>query len=208
MCQLLETIRADRKGLRNLSFHNERVNHSRARLFQASDHWDLADLIRLPDLDPELTYRCRFIYAFGVNHVEFLPYLPRRIHRLFLVRADHLEYSLKYLDRSTLERLKKRMAPEPDTDILIVRNGLITDTSVANLALYDGNRWFTPASPLLKGTKRAYYLKQGLLKEKDLTPADLSHFSKVRLINALVDLEEAEDILIGNIIPGRDQGFQ
>ena len=53
-------------------------------------------------------------------------------------------------------------------DILIVKNGLLTDTSIANIALYDGNDWYTPLHPLLKGTKRAELLDKGVLKEKEI----------------------------------------
>ena len=89
------------------------------------------------------------------------------------------------------------------SEILILKNGLITDVSFANIAFYDGKGWYTPDSPLLKGTKRAYYIEKGLLIEKRISPADLPKYQKARLINAMLDLEDSHDILIGNINPPR-----
>ncbi len=77
-------------------------------------------------------------------------------------------------------------------DILLVKEGLITDTTIANIAFYDGNSWYTPQHPLLKGTKRAQLLDQGLLLEKDLKPEDLSSFIAIRLFNAMIDWGELE----------------
>ena len=38
-------------------------------------------------------------------------------------------------------------------EILITRNGLLTDTSIANIALFNGKEWHTPKHPLLKGVQ-------------------------------------------------------
>ena len=67
-----------------------------------------------------------------------------------------------------------------------MKNGLLTDTSIANIALYDGNDWCTPLHPLLKGTKRAELLDKGVLKEKEIKKEELSSFSAVRLFNAMI----------------------
>ena len=199
MCLLLETIKVRQNKLLNIEFHNERVNFSRRTLFNVTDTWDLKELIALPELDNEFVYRCRFLYAESVNVIEFLPYVRRKIVRLFMVFADDLDYSFKFSDRTKLEELKKKTAPDPDSDILIIKNGVITDTSFANIAFFDGNHWFTPASPLLKGTKRAYYIRNRILAEKEITPADLSNYQKARLINAMLDLKVGDDIRIEDI---------
>lgn len=58
-----------------------------------------------------------------------------------------------------------------------------------NIALYDGSSWFTPRTPLLKGTMRAYLLDKGLIEEADIRPSDLPSFRKVSLINAILLLD-------------------
>jgi 4-amino-4-deoxychorismate lyase len=184
MCQLLETIKIKRNQLQQLIYHNHRVNYSRSALFQFGDTWDLKEIIKLPVLNPEITYRCRFLYSTVVEQVEFIPYAPRIIQKLFLVCADELAYNFKFANRSALENLKEKHATENNSDILIVKNGLVTDVSYA---------------PLLKGTKRALYLERGILTEKKITPADLPKYQKARLINAMIDLETGNDITIDNI---------
>jgi 4-amino-4-deoxychorismate lyase len=200
MCQLLETIKVKQNKLQNISFHNNRVNYSRSVIFKSADQWDLSALIKMPELDQEIIYKCRFLYSRGMEKVEFLPYAPHIIQKLFLISVEELDYSFKFANRDAFDRLKKITVTERDSDILIVKNDLITDTSFANIAFYDGNHWYTPDSPLLKGTKRAFYLEKGMLSEKKITPADLPCYQKARLLNAMLDIEDGEDIRIENII--------
>lgn len=200
MCLLLETIKVRHNALQQLEFHNNRVNCSRRLLYRAIDRWDLSKIIIVPVLDYDKTFRCRFIYSENVELIEFLPYTPRKINRLYLVTEDNLEYSFKYTNRDALEQLKKDAAADNDADILIVKNGLITDTSFANIVFYDGSQWFTPSPPLLSGTKRAYYLHNKRISECRISPADLHKYQKARLINAMLDLDDSGDIYIKNIL--------
>jgi 4-amino-4-deoxychorismate lyase len=184
----------------NLPFHNQRVHATRMALFRAKDHWDLSRMIEIPDQDRQLIRRCRFSYTRAVTSVEFLPYTPRTIDRLYLVQANDLNYAYKYSDRNALERLKIKVDTIPGAEILIVKHGLVTDTSFSNIAFYDGHRWYTPSSPLLPGTKRAYYIQHNLITEWPIKTDDLSKYRYARLINAMLDLEESNNILINNIL--------
>jgi 4-amino-4-deoxychorismate lyase len=84
-------------------------------------------------------------------------------------------------------------------DILIVKNGFLTDTSYANVVLWDDNRWFTPDTPLLAGTKRQYLLDTKQIESRKLHPKDLQHFTHARLINAMLDLDSGPIIPIDQI---------
>jgi len=200
MCQLFETIRVISNRLVNLEYHNARVNDSRRTLFHSTDKWDLAELISLPELDTSVVYKCRFLYSQKVDYIEFLTYTPRIISNLYLVSVSELDYSFKYVNRDRIEKLRKSRTENPNEDILIVRDGCISDTSFSNIAFYDGAFWVTPDTPLLKGTKREHYLQNGTLTEKRITPDNLVQYQKARLINAMLDLESGGDIRIGNII--------
>lgn len=200
MYPLFETIKIQQNELLQTAFHNERVNRTRQQLFGSADKWDIADQIILPELDMLLTYRCRFLY--GQNHctTEFIPYQPRHIKKLYLVNDNLIDYSFKYTNRQKLEGLRTQLPGlNNEADVLIVKNGLINDTSYANIAFYDGSMWYTPETPLLKGTKRAYYLSTGAIAEKKIRPGDLKDFLWARLINAMIDLESTDDIPIHNI---------
>ncbi|RZD16057.1 MAG: hypothetical protein EVJ46_07655 [Candidatus Acididesulfobacter guangdongensis] len=86
-----------------------------------------------------------------------------------------------------------------DFDILIVKKGLITDTSYSNIILYDGKEWVTPESYLLNGVKRRYLLNECIIKEIKVRTADLKNFKKISLINAMLEPHDIE-IDIDNIV--------
>lgn len=184
----------------HLPYHNERVNRSRKTILHADDSWDLSKMIILPELDRNLVYRCRIIYSLEIESVEFLPYKPRVITKLSLVYNDQIDYSFKYADRSVLDNLRKTSAGTTDSDILIVQKGMISDTSFSNIAFYDGSKWYTPSTPLLKGTKRCFYLRNKMIAERRIAIDDLHKYQHARLINSMLDLEDGGDIYIENII--------
>ena len=66
-------------------------------------------------------------------------------------------------------------------DILIVKQGFITDTSYSNVLFYNGKEWLTPTHPLLKGTQRASLLDQEIIRVAEIRLEDLHHFKKVTL---------------------------
>lgn len=186
--------------LQHIVYHNNRVNNSRKLLFHSKQLWDLSEIIQLPDLDQNTIYRCRFLYARKVDGFEFVPYIPRVVKKLFLVDCGDLDYSFKYSDRSALEKLKKNLPDQNFSDILLVKNGFITDTSFSNIALFDGSNWYTPSFPLLEGTKREYYINNNAILKCDISPSDLPKYKKARLINAMLDLDDSDDIPMENII--------
>lgn len=114
----------------------------------------------------------------------------RQIHSLKVVCDDDIEYNYKSTDRSRLNALveKKGCCDE----IVIIKNGLVTDTSFTNIAIYDGTSWLTPKHPLLAGTKRACLLDRGAIKEADITINDLMRAKRLRLFNAMIDFGERE----------------
>jgi 4-amino-4-deoxychorismate lyase len=153
MCQLLETIKVKENRLHHIAWHNSRVNTSRRALFDSKDPLDLSEIIRIPELDPAVIYRCRYLYAEKPGSAEFIPYVKRVIRKLYLVDCGDLEYAFKYADRSAFDKMKNGIPDPEHSDILLVKNDRITDTSFSNIILWDGNAWYTPEFPLLRGTK-------------------------------------------------------
>ncbi len=195
---LLETIRCLDGDLENLSYHEARVYRARRELFGATDRWQLDELIQLPEnLTPGQVYRCRVTYgAERIESVEFIPYQIRPVRSLELVNADALDYAHKYADRSALNAFVERSTAD---DVLFVKNGLLTDTSYANVALFDGSFWYTPHQPLLAGTRRAALLAAGVLIPERLAVEDLEYFQKIRLLNAMLRWEEGPEVAVGDV---------
>jgi len=186
----LETLRCENGDIAHLSYHQYRLditlNH-----FGIPPLYDLKYLIVAPK---EGLYRCRFLYNAEGFSIEFHPYLPKSINTLKLIHADSIDYPFKYSDRTTLNTLYDQR--EECDDVLIVKNGYLSDTTLANIALYDGTRWLTPDKPLLEGTTRARLIHEGFLFPAPLPLDAVLHAKKVAVFNALMGFVEVEHGII------------
>jgi len=185
--KLLETIKCLDGSVFNLDYHQDRVNLSRSKL-------GFNNTLELK-LNPPKNglYRCRIIYENEIETLEYLPYHIKDIHSFKLLDSN-ISYKLKYENRDELNALvaKKEEADE----IIIIKDGLITDTSIANLCFYDGKEWITPKTPLLKGTTRQRYLDAGKIKMADIYAKDIREYAKIATMNAMVDFYIIENAII------------
>jgi len=197
MCQLLETIKLQDGVLNNIALHNLRMNDTRVKLFGVANNIALENEIIIPETLKMGVYKCRVIYTQYIESIEFTPYTIKPINSLKLVYDDEIVYDFKYLNRDCF--INHLQQVEED-DILIVKSGLISDVSFANIVFFDGLKWITPSIPLLEGTKRKHLLAKKLIIEDEIKPVDLKHFKKARLINAMLDLNNSPDIVIERIV--------
>jgi len=199
MLRLVETIRSEDGILRNLSYHNERLNRSVADLFGKRPALSLEEIVKVPVNARSGIFKCRVEYDFSVQKIEFIEYEARIIRSLKLIEDNSIDYSYKYTDRKRIEELLMRS--EGCDEILIIKNGLVTDSSYANIILRDQRgRWITPDSYLLAGTRRAGLLQKGLITERRVTYKDLEKYSEVKLINAMLDINDSESIPISGVL--------
>lgn len=183
MCQFIETIQILDGEVCRLEYHQRRMDATRVHFFGEKVPIDLGKLIVAPKITSEI--KCRIVYAKDIIDISYAPYTLRHIGSLRLVTDNEIEYAYKSTDRDRLSKLAAMKGT--DDEVLIVKNGLVTDTSFTNIALYDGKKWQTPAHPLLEGTQRASLIDKGLLHEKDIHIEDLYKFQKLCLINAMID---------------------
>ena len=179
---------ADGKAL-NLRYHNERMNRTRRAFW--GDSIEELSLEQWVHPEVEMVYtRCRVVYGKQIEKVEYFPYQIRLVHSLRLVVCDEADYQYKSADRSLLNRL---FAERGEMDeVLVVRKGLLTDTSITNIALYDGKVWYTPMTPLLKGTCRQRLLDEKQIRECKIRVEDLHRYQKIRLFNAMIPFGKVE----------------
>ena len=197
MSLLFESIRLQDGVPQNLEYHNARLNHSRKSLYESTDSIDLEQLIKIPEECKHGIFKCKVTYSKTVKSIDFKPYKPRTIKSLRLIEDNKISYSYKYTNRGSLnELLTKR---ERYDEIIIVKNGFITDTSYSNIIFFDGIRWLTPSTPLLRGTMRSYLLENNMIAEVEIKVADLKLFQKARLINALNPFESGRDVKMQKI---------
>lgn len=181
--QFFETIKCDDYEVFNLEYHEKRVAKTIAM------NLNLSEYIYPPS---NKLLRCKVIYdESGILDINYFSYKKRDIKTFKILIDEQIEYSKKYLNRDPLDKLflKKEDAQE----IIIVKDGLIRDTSIANIAIYDGTNWLTPKTPLLEGTTRARLLENKKIFEKDITIKMLKNAQKLALMNAMIDFDEIEE---------------
>lgn len=188
MCRFIETIRVDNGHPLHLDYHLDRMNTTRHH-FNAT-----APLVTAHELKSLLhpiegTCKWRIVYTSeSLVESSLTPYVRRDIHSLKVVVDNNISYDYKLEDRTALQRLVEQKAGADE--VLIVKDGLITDTSYTNVALWDGQQWLTPPRPLLPGTARRRLLDEGKLLERDITLQQLSDYESLSLFNAMIPLGE------------------
>ena len=178
-----ETIKCEDYEVFNLEYHEKRVAKT------VCLNLNLQEYIYPPTNE---LLKCKLIYdENSILSVEFSTYKKRKLKSFKLVIDDKIDYSKKYLDRKSLDSLYEKK--EPCDEIIIIQNGLVTDTSIANIAIFDGVNWLTPKQPLLEGTTRARLIKEGDLIEKDIDVKLLKTAKKFALMNAMIGFDIIED---------------
>ncbi len=186
--ELLETIKIEDGQVINIEWHNRRCNKSRLELFDEKKLLNLEEFIEAPQKG---LYRCRILYDSKVNSVEYIPYTPKKIKSFKIVKSN-INYSYKYSDREELNKLLDNAYD----DIIIEKNGLLTDTTIANIAFYDGKQWSTPLNPLLEGTLREKLLSEEFLVLKNIKSEDIKNYSHFALMNAMIGFQIQKNINI------------
>ncbi len=190
----LETIRAVDGEIFNISYHQERYERV-LKSFGFSDFKNLDDFLQPPSSG---IYRCRLTYDEKSVDVTYHEYKKREVKSLKLVYSETIEYSKKSISRQNIDELFDMK--DGCDDILIIKNSLVCDTSIANVAFYSDGRWFTPSQPLLMGTTRQRLLDEGKIIEVDIKVQDLKEYSKVALLNAMIDFDIIREYDLKDII--------
>jgi 4-amino-4-deoxychorismate lyase len=182
MSLFLETIKIINTKIPYIAYHNERLNQTRSLLFGTKNKIDLTNCLQAPYETG--VYRARIIYGKTIESIEYLPYKDRQFEHFKIIEDNEINYAFKYLNRESLNRLLARKG-EAD-EILIIKKGFVTETSIANVAFWDEKKWLTPSKPLLKGTTRERLLRNKQIIEAEIRLADLKRFSKMAMMNAMV----------------------
>ncbi len=188
MSLFFETLRVIQGEVQNLPFHNERVNRTRYAHFNNASKIDIEAHIH--QTDPTLE-RCKVCYHDSIISVEFAPLIKREFQSFKILESD-ITYNFKNVDREEIDALVSQK--ESCDDILILKDGYVTDTSIANIAYHDGTRWITPKNPLLLGTMRESLIKRQLLLEKDVKIEDIKKASRFAIMNALIGFHEIKAV--------------
>ena len=195
MYPLVESIRAEDGHFFLLDYHQDRLEHTFRELYRRLCPWKLKDI--LLELPSKGLFKIRFLYNDSAYSIEVLPYTSREIKSLKLVDIGEYTYPHKWTNRSEINKaFEKRGNCD---DILMVKNGLLTDASYANIVLFDGTDWFTPDIPLFKGVQRAFLLDHKTIQTASISSKDLTNFKGFQLINAMNPMDSKRFALVKGI---------
>lgn len=188
-----EVIKLKDGAFYNLPYHESRMKMTVKTFYNKS-----IDLSKILVPNDKITglYKCRIVYSNKIHSLEFVSYVFRQIQNMRIVHSDNVEYAFKYYNRKPLDNL---VADCGCDEVLIVKNGFVTDSSYSNLVFENSVGLFTPQTYLLNGTKRQLLLDEGSIQEQIIREADLVHYDSVYLINAMIDLDDQVKIPTASI---------
>lgn len=190
MSRLIESINLENGRFLRLHYHQARVDRTLIDLFQLKNAINLTTEIAKHTYPKVGLFKCRIVYEKQVESVEFVPYEARKIESLKVVYDNAIDYSYKYEDRSAIDNLFGQR--QFCDDVLIIKNGFVTDSSFSNIIFFDGYNWVTPNTPLLKGTMRQFLIDAAEIKEQPVSVQEIPSFKSFRLINSMLGFDGPE----------------
>lgn len=189
MSQFFESICVKDGVICNLSYHQLRVNKT-LRAFKTPEN-----TILLSAIVNGLSIPCSGLYKLRISYdlsgaylAAFVPYQFRTITTFSLVAIQGQQYNFKFENRAWIN---EALVHSGKDEIIMHDQGIIKDSSYANIVFYDGINWVTPESPLLEGTQRAKLIQDGIIKTGCVRIETLPRFNTFKLINAMMDWENA-----------------
>jgi 4-amino-4-deoxychorismate lyase len=194
----LETIKLQGGSYRLLDLHQRRLERAWSARFGEPPGFLLEEHLPKPP-GPGL-FRARAVYPgpLGPPVATLHPYSFPSPSTLKLTEDPGISYSDKLLDRKAIDDLKASCGA---SDFILVRNGSLTDSSIANLVFEAEDGLFTPDECLLAGVKRESLLASGRVKACRIGPESLPRYSKAYFVNAMIDLEDDVSVLVADILP-------
>lgn len=190
MSRLVESIKLLDGRFYNLPAHEQRMKRSLKALYDVSSSPDLEQFLYHNPFPAKGLYKCRIVYDQLSQEAGFIPYVPKVINRIKVIEDNTIEYAHKFVDRAAIDRLFYQRGD--CDDVLIVKNGKVTDCSFSNIVFRKGDQWVTPDTPLLEGTMRQRLLDENLINSREIRGDDIRSFDTFRIINAMLEFESPE----------------
>lgn len=186
--EFIETVLVKNGEIQNLNHHLKRMEKTLKYFFKNEKLKIKSKKLNFNNLD---NMRVRITYSYdGIRNIEIFPIKERTFKRFKILKINY-NYDFKYKNRNFFT-FHFSLYPGFD-EFILVKNSLITDTTISNLAFFTGNKWITPKYPLLKGTKREELLNNGFLIEENIHIYDLPYFKKMAMINAIIGFYEIDE---------------
>lgn len=187
---LIESICIKDQQIQLLEYHNQRANLARSVFYEKVEILDFGKVIDVAKAKESIV-KCRIVYGHKIESITYQPYELRPIRSLKVIEIDDTwNYDHKYLDRGQLDVYFSQRGKADD--MIMIQNGLVTDSYYGNLAFLKNGIWFTPKKPLLNGTKRAILIDKEQIIEQQITKEEITSFESVRIFNAMIEFGQIE----------------
>jgi 4-amino-4-deoxychorismate lyase len=196
MYPLVESIKAENGQFFLLDYHQDRLERTFHAVYKSSCPWQLVAI--LPQAPSQGLFKVRFLYNATDFSIEVQPYVPKIIKTLKLIEIGDYTYPHKWTDRSTINAAFAQRGN--CDDVLMTKNGFLTDASYANIVLFDGTNWVTPEKPLFEGVQRSYLLDHKKIQKVSIRSTELSNYQSYQLINAMNSFVENRFLSVGGIV--------
>lgn len=196
MFPFFETIRYSNAVAENLFFHQQRVERTFIQFGEVCTiditSIDLKSVAEKNGATSDGVFKCKIIYDLKGNiQISFEPYQIRTIQSFTILDIGGNDYALKFTDRTWINDAVKSVTTD---EVIFAKDGVLKDASYANIVLFDGKDWVTPANPLLLGTKRALLLSENRIKTKEIRQDQLKEYQSLKFINAMMHWDESPTI--------------
>lgn len=177
-----ETIKCDNSEAFHLHYHEKRI-------------YDTTKLkVHLKEIinpNSNNLIKCKLIYnKEKILKIHYDNYIQKDIKTFKLINSN-INYKYKKTNREDIDKLYSKK--ENCDEIIIIKNNLITDTSIANIAIFYKNKWLTPKTPLLNGTTKRRLLNENKIYEEDISIDMLENSKKFALLNAMIGFYELNE---------------
>tara|TARA_B100001057_G_scaffold36517_1_gene33068 strand:- start:1413 stop:2012 length:600 start_codon:yes stop_codon:yes gene_type:complete len=198
MFPLFESIKIENGKIFLTEFHQKRMDKTFNKFYHKENPWKLKQIFSQIKVPLNGLYKMKFNYSEKKYKIEFKKYLLKKIAKIKCYEINDFTYSFKFSDRRKIEYFyTKKLDCQ---DILMIKNGYLTDTSYCNIILFDGFSWFTPEKPLLEGVQREKLLESKMISKTKIKLNEINDFKQFKLINAMIKFEDYLPQNVSNII--------
>jgi len=191
---LIETLAFEPgTGLRRLDGHMDRLRASARYFGFPFDDTEIRRALekQAAGIEDDARVRC-VLWEDGRVEVDASP-LPERPQGPVTLAIDDRPVDDRdpmLFHKTTLRRRYEEAAarhPEADDVLFVNRRGEITESTIANVAVRLGGRWWTPplASGLLPGVERAAALATGRIQERAISERDVRRAEALALLSSV-----------------------
>lgn len=186
----LETIRIDHGVVQLLDAHQRRLSHVFSFHYPNIEPHDLSALA-WDDIPSDGIYKCRILYNSSQLHRQFIPYEKKSINSV-VFEEGVVNYPFKYSFRLPWNIWADHA--QDSQEVIVVSDGLIRESTYANVAFQIDGQWLTPTEPIFHGVMREYLIAQKTITPSKLSISDVMRSDSVRLFNAMMPWDDCVEL--------------